>query len=260
MSTRDPEPLEKGNGLGYKEPSRNCIRIPWKARRMDLNAKLTILNRLTDIYDRFISRFDLACEKYCAHCCTANVTMTTLEGYRIVDHLEKSGDSRCLETLSRQRHAKRFIPQVSINRLADICAQDGDPPDEQLDPEAGPCPVLTDDACPFYPVRPFGCRCMVSARNCGVTGAADMDPFILTVNDVFLQYIEHIDAQGYTGNFVDVMQFLEPQENRRNYAAGRLGAAPAGLVVNQPVFVLMIPPEHRQRIQPLLSDIRGIQI
>ena len=227
---------------------------------MDLNAKLTILERMIGIYDRFVGQFDLACEKYCAHCCTANVTMTTLEGYRIISHLEKTGAMHYLDTIARQSHPDRFTPQVSINRMADICARDGDPPDEYMNPDASPCPVMDSDACSFYTVRPFGCRCMVSAHNCGQTGFADMDPFILTVNDVFLQHLEHIDAQGYTGNFADVMQFLESDEHRQEYAAGRLGAAPAGLGANQPVFVLMIPPEHRERIQPLMVEIRSIEV
>ena len=227
---------------------------------MNLDTKLKLLDQMVDIYDRFVGDFDLACEKYCAHCCTANVTMTTLEGYRILSHLEKNDEMDCLETIARLAHPERFVPGVSINRMADICARDGDPPDEHLNPDAGPCPVLVDDACSLYPVRPFGCRCMVSARNCGQTGFADMDPFILTVNDVFLQHLEHIDAQGYTGNFADVMQFLEAGDNRKDYIAGRLGTPPAGLVANQPVFVLMIPPEHRERIQPLLTQIRSIQI
>jgi hypothetical protein len=231
-----------------------------KVPSMDLNTKLTVLDRLTDIYDRFVSQFDLACEKYCAHCCTANVTMTTLEGYRIIAHLEKTGRLNYLKTIAEKAHPERFIPRVSINRMADICAQGGDPPEEPLNPQAGPCPILLDEACPLYPVRPFGCRCMVSARNCGTTGFADMDPFILAVNDVFLQHLEHIDSQGYTGNFVDVIHFLSSTDNRQAYGAGRLGPAPAGLVANQPVFVLMIPPEHRERIQPLLAQIRHIQV
>ena len=227
---------------------------------MDLTAKLTILERMLDIYDRFVGEFELACEKYCAHCCTANVTMTTLEGYRIFADLETSGNLKHLETITRLSHPDRFRPRISINRMADICARGEDPPEEHLNPEASPCPVLVDNACPLYGVRPFGCRCMVSARNCGQTGFADMDPFILTVNDVFLQHLEHIDAHGYTGNFTDVMQFLANSENRRLYTSGRLGPPPESLVSNQPVFVLMIPPDHRARIQPLLKEIRGIQI
>jgi hypothetical protein len=227
---------------------------------MNVNEKLTILEQMMDMYDRFIGAFDLACEKFCAHCCTANVTMTTLEGYRILAHLEKVGEKKYLETITRKAAPGRFTPQVSINRMADICSRGGDPPEEALIPDIGPCPMLSDDACPLYPVRPFGCRCMVSAKNCGETGFADMDPFILTVNDVFLQHVEHIDAQGYTGNFVDVMQFFRSEENRDSYAAGRPGKERKGLVANQPVFVLMIPPAHRQRIQPLLTQIRSIQI
>jgi Fe-S-cluster containining protein len=227
---------------------------------MNLNTKLTVVEQMFQIYDRFLDNFDLACKKYCAHCCTANVTMTTLEGYRIVSHLMKSKALNTIQTITENSHPERFIPRVSINRMADICSRGGDPPEEALNPEAGPCPVLTDDVCPMYAVRPFGCRCMVSAQNCGETGFADMDPFILTVNDVFLQHIEHIDAQGYTGNFADVMRFLDDEENRQKYAAGRIGPAPEGLVANQPVFVLMIPPEHRERIQPLLKELRSIQL
>lgn len=228
--------------------------------QMNLNTKLAIIEQLYDIYDQFIEDFDLACEKYCAHCCTANVTMTTLEGYRIVSHLLKSGALSDVKAISDNAHPDRFVPRISINRMADICARDGDLPEENLNPEAGPCPVLSNDACPLYAVRPFGCRCMVSAKNCGETGFADMDPFIFTVNDVFLQHIEHIDAQGYTGNVADVVAFLASEENRQKYAAGRLERAPEGLVANQPVFVLMIPPEHRERIQPLLNQLRSIQV
>ncbi len=225
---------------------------------MDLKTKLTILDRLDDIYHTFIGQFDLACEKFCAHCCTANVTMTTLEGMRIYNHLAQTGHLQYLETLDQKAHPNRFMPRVTINRMADICANGGDPPEETLDPEAGPCPLLENAACPLYAVRPYGCRCMVSATNCGQSGMADMDPFILTVNDVFLQHLEHIDAQGYTGNTVDVMRFLAPEENHAAYADGRLGPAPEGLIANQPMYVLMIPPEHRERIQPIIKQIRSI--
>jgi Fe-S-cluster containining protein len=227
---------------------------------MELNTKLILLERMIDIYDAFVQEQKLACEKYCAYCCTANVTMTTLEGIRILNQIEKTGDTQWLETMSSRAHPDRFQPRVSINRMADICARDGDPPEEHLNPEAGPCPILTADACPLYAVRPFGCRCMVSVRNCGQTGFAEMDPFILTVNDVFLQHLEHIDARGYTGNFCDVMLFLTDKQNRDDYMAGRLETSPERLTANQPVFVLMVPPEHRERIQPLMQRIRSIQI
>jgi hypothetical protein len=227
---------------------------------MELKDKLSVLEQMMAIYDRCVGQFDLACQKYCAHCCTANVTMTTLEGFWIMSHLERTGGTACLEPLTRQAHPDRFVPRITINRMADVCARGGDPPDEQPNPEAGPCPILTDQACAFYAVRPFGCRCMVSARNCAVSGVAEMDPFILTLNDIFLQHLEHIDARGYTGNFVDVIRFFQSDENRSNYAAGRPGRTIDGLLANQPVFVLMIPPRHRDRIQPVLEQIRRIRV
>jgi hypothetical protein len=128
---------------------------------MNLDTKLKLLDQMVDIYDRFVGDFDLACEKYCAHCCTANVTMTTLEGYRILSHLEKNDELNCLETIARLAHPERFVPGVSINRMADICARDGDPPDEHLNPDAGPCPVLW-----MMPVRSIRCGPLAAGAWC----------------------------------------------------------------------------------------------
>jgi hypothetical protein len=107
---------------------------------MNLSAKLSLLESMINIYDRFVGEFDLACQKFCAHCCTANVTMTTLEGYRIFSHLEKTGATHYLETIAQQSHPNRYRPLVSINRLADICARDGDPPEENLSAGRWPLP------------------------------------------------------------------------------------------------------------------------
>ncbi len=50
---------------------------------------------MTDI----ATSLDVACKKNCAHCCTANVTLTTLEGYKIVDHLIATGKLDVIEGL-----------------------------------------------------------------------------------------------------------------------------------------------------------------
>ena len=77
---------------------------------MNLNTKLAIVEQMFDIYDRFIGAFDFACEKFCAHCCTANVTMTTLEGYRIVSQFMKNGAMDELKTIVEKSHPHRFVP------------------------------------------------------------------------------------------------------------------------------------------------------
>ncbi|MDL2321284.1 hypothetical protein LJC47_02920 [Desulfosarcina sp. OttesenSCG-928-B08] len=225
-----------------------------------ISTQLRVLEKLMEIYDEFIGTHTLSCKKHCAHCCTANVTLTTLEGWRMVAHLEKAGLFDSLPTLFENARPDRFVPRISINAMADICARDGDLPEEPFNPDAGPCLLLDLDVCPVYAARPFGCRCMVSSEHCAETGAAALDPFILTVNNVFLQYIEHIDAKGGTGNLIDVIRFLSDPENRRHYEAGRLDAFGSVMVPNQPVFVLMVPPEHREQIAPLMDRIRSIRL
>ena len=227
---------------------------------MDIDTRLAVLDRIYAIYDDFAGELDVACRKYCAHCCTCNVTLTSLEGYKIARHLIDGGQSHLLAKMQPALGCKRFQPKVTINTLAEYCMQGKEPPEETCDPAWGPCPLLKDDECPFYRVRPFGCRCMLSKQNCQETGFAEMDSLVLTVNNVFLQYIEHIDARGFSGNLTDVLYFMASQENRRQYRTNHLQNTPANLIANQPIKVLMIPPEHRAEIQPILTALQSIRL
>ena len=120
----------------------------------------------------------------------------------------------------------------------------------------GTCPLLETNECSVYSVRPFGCRSLVSRERCATTGAADMPPLILTINNVFMQYIEHLDAQGFSGNLSDMVLFLGRE------AAGSAKATPAGeengFIENHPAPLLMVPPEHKETIQPLVQAISRI--
>ena len=122
------------------------------------------------------------------------------------------------------------------------------------------CPFLADDLCPLYAARPFGCRCLVSRQDCGKEGVAKIDDFVLSVNTIFLQTIEHIDAGGFTGNLLDVLALMAIKENRQAYAEGKLRCPSAGLIPNQPLKILMIPPEHRTKMEPVLKSLRNIRI
>ena len=222
---------------------------------MNINTKLAVLDRIYGIYDDFASDLDVACQRYCAHCCTCNVILTTLEGYKIAEEMISNGQSNLIEKIQKTLSRNRFKPQVTINGLAELCMQGNEPPEESSDPAWGPCTLLNDNECSVYPVRPFGCRCMVSKQNCKETGYADMDPLVLTVNNVCLQYIEHIDANGFTGNLADVLIFMAARGNRREYRRDSLSSTPDHLIANRPLRVLMIPPEHRIEIKPILSEL-----
>ncbi len=227
---------------------------------MDIDIRQAVLKKIYEIYEDFIGDHHFACQKHCADCCTRNVTMTTLEGYHLLDNLTPPLRTKLLEGIKKESGVKRFIPKVTINRMADLCAADKELPEEENDANWGPCPVLDDDICPWYDQRPFACRCMVSRQTCATLGYADVPSWVLSVNNVILQYIEHIDATGFSGNFTDVMLFLNTPENYDDYSKDRHNASPPNLIANQPVYILMVPPEDRSRITPLLNAIRSIKI
>jgi len=215
--------------------------------------QLAVLDRLYQIYDQFMAPLPVACRKFCARCCTCNVTLTTLEARKISLTLDFNFSASLLGKLKKQIDGPRFLPKITTNRLASLCMCGEDPPEEEMDPFWGPCPLLSDNACPIYDVRPFACRCMVSSHRCEESGAADMDDFTLTVNHVFLQYIEHIDRNGLSGNFSDVLARTIIQESGDTSVILQ-----NTLIPNTPMKALLIPPEHREKIAPLLAAIRAI--
>jgi Fe-S-cluster containining protein len=227
---------------------------------LDLNTRLLVLDELYRIFDAFINTSEVACAELCDTCCTANVTLTTLEGLKLVRHLIDSGNRNWAPAIERLASPARFRPRLTTNRLATLCAENAPLPDEPEAPATGRCPFLSAGRCPVYAVRPFACRCMVSRRTCGRRGAADMDPLIVTVSNVFMQTIEQVDAAGCSGNLVDVLRALAAGENRERYALGVLNCTAQGLIANHPISVLMVPPEHRARVQPLLDAIGRIRI
>lgn len=226
---------------------------------MDITLKLKILNQIYAIYDKFTASLDLACKKYCDHCCTSDLILTTLEGYKIIERFSPDTDAEVIRRIRSAAEIKRLRPQVTTNRLAQLCAEGVDPPREADQSDRQTCPLLQDHQCPIYELRPYGCRCLVSRHNCGETGYAEIDDFVLSVNTVFLQTIEHVDAGGCSGNLVDVLQALSSEKNRTAYCSSALHCSANKLIPNQPLEVLMIPPEHRGKMEPILEELRGIK-
>lgn len=227
---------------------------------MTIEQKLDLLNRIYGIYDAFARSLEVSCRKHCAHCCTANVSLTTLEGYWLVHSLEPDQLKylqRCLEPAST-KHV--FRPLLTTNRMAALCREGQEIPEEDFANPGKNCPLLEESACPVYPLRPFGCRCLVSRVPCRKSGSAEMPDFVLTVNTVFLQTIEHLDAAGCTGNLADILLCLLSDKNRQAFREGRLSCSATGLIGNHRLSVLMVPPEHRDRLQPILRALGNLSI
>jgi len=103
------------------------------------------------------------------------------------------------------------------------------------------------DCCTLYRVRPFGCRSMMSQVYCGEKGYAQVPPLALTITNVFLQYIEHLDYQGFSGNLSDMLTFY--LKNFKNYDKTQV------FIKNMKIGALLVPPEHRSEVVPLIKQI-----
>jgi len=75
---------------------------------------------------------------------------------------------------------------------------------------------------------------------------------------MILQFIEHVDVNGFSGNLTDILIFMASKENRRTYETKPLKNSDTLLISNLPIKVLMVPPEHRTQIQPILNALHNI--
>lgn len=227
---------------------------------MEIDRKLRALDRIYAVYDEFIRAQETACKTHCHQCCTTHVTLTTLEAFKIYETLPSGEREKLFRRVREASGLKRFRPVLTTNALAELCAEDEDLPAENETPANEKCPLLTEDLCSIYASRPFNCRCFISRTPCGEKGYADVDEVTLAVNTLFLQAVEHVDADGCSGNLLDVLEVLASAEKRTAYAEGRLHCTGNGLIANRPMQVLMLPPEQRERIEPILSKLRAIRI
>jgi len=224
---------------------------------MEIKDKLNALERLFDLYDQYSQQLPVACRKHCAHCCTCNVTLTSIEARHIIKALRPERRADLEHNLSPQLDRQRFQPQITLNHLAQGYLNKQEPPEEPIDADWGPCPLLENNACPIYEVRPFGCRCLLSRQDCGISGYAEIDAYTITVNYVFSQFIEHLDHDGISGNFSDVLLCLD-WENDNAKPPLNTGDPRCHVIANRPIPLLLIPPEHQGEITALVNQLHAI--
>ena len=186
------------------------------------------------------------------------MTLTTLEAYHVIVGMDGTGRQALFERARNLSGSERFQPHITINKIAALCRKGAPVPDETIDPAWGACALLVDDSCPVYALRPFGCRCMVSIADCRDMGYARIDDYILTFNNLFLQHIEHIDALGGTGSLIDVLVYFDHPAHLTAFQKRMEIDQDAGLAPNHRIPVLMVPPEHRDQVQPLLQKLQHL--
>jgi hypothetical protein len=170
-----------------------------------------------------------------------------------------NGQTDLFEAIQSKISKNRFKPKITVNRIADLCMKGSDPPEEEDKHSDKSCPVLKDNLCPIYEIRPFGCRCLMSKHDCSKAGFAEVDSFVMTLNTLCMQFVEQIDFMGFSGNFADVLLLMASKENRDNYKKNILKHPGTDFVSNIKVKVLMVPPEHREKVQPVLDALLSIK-
>lgn len=227
-------------------------------KKKETGSKLDVLKKVYALYDTAVGHFQAECHPKCSSCCTCNVTVTRLETAFLIDCLTDTERKALGNRLAHYFPEQRYIPKMTTNCFARLCAQGKTIPEEDNDPSWGRCPILEDDMCGLYHTRPFGCRALMSQVSCEKNGYAQVPPIVLSINNLFVQYIEHLDAKGFSGNLSDMLTVFLP--------VGRAGPCPgspgntndARFVFNEKITVLMVPPEHRQKLGPLLGQLSGL--
>ncbi len=217
--------------------------------------RLDTLNQIYVLYNNFSKGLSMACRRGCSLCCTQNVTMTTLEGRRITEYLRCNDDEALLSLVHATVRSRWYRPTMTTNDFALLCLKGEHPPEEQNNYSGIACRFLSNSECVIYDARPFGCRCFFSTQACATEACAVIDPFLLTVNTVFLQFIEHIDTGGFFGNLNDVLALLTSGD--RNHLFNNL-AHLRTLSRNRSIPGLLITPEHQERMEPILRDLKRI--
>ncbi len=168
-------------------------------KKKESESKIAQLKSVYTIFKEVMKDFQVVCKEKCASCCTCNVTMTSLEADLILNSLNDKQLKKVGRDLVNQFPEKRYTPKITTNQFARLCIEDKEIPEEENDPSWGQCPLLENDLCIIYKVRPFGCRALIYEIDCKKDKVAQIPPIALTINNIFLQAIEHLDKNGFFG-------------------------------------------------------------
>ncbi len=142
-----------------------------------------------------------ACVPGCHTCCTVSVTATAVEAGIAAEFIGVKRLRRLMEGVR--------LPAAdgleSANAIAAACLE-GRWEDHCPEHDFSPCPFLGQGRCSIYPVRPFGCRAFFSRVPCGKAGAAEVEPWFVSLNLMVQQVIEHLSRGRGWGRFVDLMR------------------------------------------------------
>ncbi len=226
--------------------------------------KEKILLTIYDEYDKWSALIPRVCNKGCSTCCTQNVTITALEGERILDYICHQGMEQWFADRLRTSQPPP-PPSLTINEYATNCFQQLETTDRSDTEYYAACPFLESDCCSIYPVRSFGCRCFISKNPCDTEGTAIVPDYYVAASTAMTQIIEHLGQNEYWGNMSDVLLSLcdiSKYQAIKRFLPDNSMIIKARLRVKRartlPGFLLL--EEERQKVIPLIESIFSTQV
>lgn len=198
------------------------------------------------------------CAPGCSTCCTTSVTITALEGRRILQYCQHNG---LLEKVAEQlaQSPSTPVPEQTTNEFVlSVLNENKTPASQEFTNQK--CIFLADDHCTIYPVRPFSCRCFGSTSLCKNDNVATVPDSYLYGSIAAMQIVEHlgqIESWGYLGDILLEQAIIHKEEAitaqltdlmSMNQLRPRLRKA-------QPLPGFIVPEDFDQEIQPFLGSI-----
>jgi Fe-S-cluster containining protein len=168
--------------------------------------KIALLETIYTIIDTCDWSLLTVCGKGCATCCTANVTITAVEGEKI---LRYAVDLGWQQWLAERLAATSPLPppQYTLNDFAQACLAGRELLEDPCI-DGAPCPFLDNHCCRIYPVRPLACRLFVSTELCRADLPATVPQWYFDAATAVSQIVEHLGQKEYWGRMQDVLLAL----------------------------------------------------
>ena len=223
--------------------------------RLRYDLKIAILATMFDRFDEWSKPFAFACSRGCAFCCTQNVTVTAVEARMLLDYIvAESMQQWLIDRL--QSGLPNHRATLTTNQFAQSCLRGAAPQIEEGVFDAS-CPLLENDLCMVYPVRPFSCRCFSSTAVCRKGGSAIVPPEYLAAATAVSQLIEHLGQFNLWGNMLHVLYVMGSETGLidSSRAVKTLASARDCCTTAQPLPGFLFDASEAERIVPLIESI-----
>ncbi len=225
--------------------------------------RLAILEAIISVFSVWASEMQVACRRGCTTCCTANVTVTWLEGQRIHRFIR----ANCMEewlACQLARTSPPRQPQTTVNAFAEACLAGREIALEAVDFD-GTCPFLEDNLCCIYEARPFSCLSFASQVPCIPGHHARVPAYYMAATTAVSQLIEHLGPGSACGNMISILLALSGIPANRRVAElldnpEKIRHSREECLIARPLPGFLLSEEDRDTVLPLLDRILTTEV